>query len=87
MDFFMTILPYVIAIVVLYIVLKIVSLPFKVIIKFVINSILGGMAIFAINYWGASYGIFIGINIFTSIFVGITGVPGVLLLLILSYFI
>ena len=41
MDFFMTILPYVIAIVVLYIVLKIVSLPFKVIIKFVINSILG----------------------------------------------
>lgn len=87
MDFFMIIMPYLIAILLLCIVLKIVSVPFKVITKFIINSLLGAIAILAINYWGASYGLFIGLNIFTSVFIGIAGVPGVALLLLLTNFV
>lgn len=54
------------------------------IIKLILNSILGGILIYFINYFGASIGMHIGLNIATSVFVGVLGVPGVLLLLALS---
>ena len=87
MDFLISILPFLITILVLFIILKLVSMPFKVIIRFLLNSVLGGLAILVINYIGASYGFGIGLNIFTSVFVGITGMPGVLILFLLNYFI
>ena len=87
MDFLISILPFLITILVLFIILKLVSMPFKVIIRFLLNSVLGGLAILVINYIGTSYGVYIGLNIFTSVFVGITGLPGVLVLFLLNYFI
>ena len=38
-------------------------MPFKVIIRFLLNSVLGGLAILVINYIGTSYGVGIGLNI------------------------
>ena len=87
MDFLISILPFLITILVLFIILKLVSMPFKVIIRFLLNSVLGGLSILVINYIGTSYGVYIGLNIFTSVFVGITGLPGVLVLFLLNYFI
>lgn len=86
MNFFLTVLPYIVTVIILYIILKLVAVPFKVIVKLILNSVLGGLAILIINYFGASYGICIGLNIFTSVFVGITGLPGVLVLILLTYF-
>jgi len=61
---------------------KMLILPIKLIIKLIINSLLGGLIILAINWIGATVNLHIGLNIFTSMFVGILGIPGAILLLI-----
>ena len=48
----MTFIPYIIAILVLFVVLKILSLPMRIIIKFIINAIVGGIVIIIINLFG-----------------------------------
>ncbi len=83
MDF-NNILTYVACIVFLFIFGKIFILPLKSILKLVINSILGGVLIFIINLIGANFGFHIGINVVTSIFVGLLGLPGAGLLIILQ---
>lgn len=77
------IITFIITVAVLFIILKVISAPFRLLIKFLINSILGGLLIYILNIFGAG----IGINIFTTIFVGITGLPGAILLIILNKFI
>ena len=56
----------------------------KKVLKLVINSILGGLTIFLINVIGGIWGFHIGLNIFTSILVGILGLPGVVCLVIVK---
>ena len=58
--------------------------PLKNIIKLVINSILGGVLIYIINIIGMNFGFHIGLNLITSIVVGILGLPGAILLIILK---
>lgn len=72
---------------VFWIVGKIFSVPIKAIFKLIINSILGGFLIFIINTIGAAWNFHIGLNIITSVIVGILGVPGAILLVILKMFI
>lgn len=54
--------------------------------KLILNSILGGILIYLINYFGASIGMHIGLNVVTSVFVGFFGMPGALLLLAVKLF-
>ena len=54
--------------------------------KLILNSILGGILIYIINYFGASIGMHIGLNVVTSVFVGFFGIPGALLLLAVKLF-
>ena len=61
---------------------KMLILPIKLIIKLILNSLLGGLIIAVINWIGAVFNLHIGLNIFTAIFVGILGIPGAILLLI-----
>lgn len=63
---------------------KIFILPLKSILKLVLNSVLGGVIIFIVNFIGNAFGFHIGLNIITSIFVGILGIPGAILLIILK---
>ena len=58
--------------------------PIKKVLKLVINSILGGVTIFLINLIGGIWGFHIGLNIFTSILVGLLGVPGVICLIVVK---
>ena len=71
-------------IIILFIVGRIFILPLKKILKLIVNSVLGGVLIYIINFCGASVGFHIGLNIGTSIFVGILGVPGAVFLIILK---
>ena len=48
---------------------KMLILPIKIIIKLILNSILGGLIIVLINWIGAAFNLHIGLNIFTVIFV------------------
>ena len=63
---------------------KIFILPIKKILKLVFNSILGGISIFLINQIGANFGFHIGLNIFTSILVGLLGLPGAICLIVVK---
>lgn len=80
------ILTYLAGICFLFIFGRIFIVPIKKVLKLVINSVLGGISIFLINLVGANFGFHIGLNILTSILVGILGIPGVVCLVIVKLF-
>lgn len=77
-------LSFLVALIVLYIVLKIIAAPVKIIIKLMINAFVGGVVLFLINLVGAGFGFALNITWLTSLIVGIFGVPGVVLVILLQ---
>lgn len=63
---------------------RIFIVPIKKILKLVINSVIGGLIIYIINLFGGSFGFHIGLNFFTSIVVGLLGLPGAVCLIIVK---
>lgn len=83
---FNSIIAFVACIFFLFIFGKIFIIPIKIVWKLVINSVLGGLVIFLINLIGSFWGFHIGLNFITSIFVGILGIPGAIIIIILKMF-
>ena len=83
MDF-NSIIAYVACIFFLFIFGKIFIVPIKTILKLIINSILGGITICVINLIGSFFNFHIGLNLITSIFAGILGIPGVIVIVIIK---
>ena len=77
------IITYLACICFLFIFGRIFIVPIKKILKLIINSILGGLTIFLINLVGGIWGFHIGLNIFTSILVGVLGLPGAVIVKLL----
>lgn len=59
--------------------------PIKIIFKLILNTIIGFLALFAINYLGAFIGITIAVNWINAVIIGVLGVPGVALILLLRW--
>lgn len=78
----MNIISFLIGIFVLVIILKLISLPFKIIIKFIINSIIGGILLSICSFFG------IGITItgWTVLLTGLFGVPGFVIATVITMF-
>ena len=51
--------------------------------KLLLNGILGGLVLFAINALGGLFGLKVGLNPLTALIAGTLGLPGVALVLIL----
>lgn len=83
---FNNIIAYIACIFFLFIFGKVFIVPIKTILKLVLNSVLGGVVIFLINFIGAYFNFHIGLNLITSIFVGLLGIPGVIVLVIIKLF-
>ena len=81
-----SVLIYIACVVGIFIIGKIFAFPMLKILKLVLNSVLGGLFIFIINLIGNVFSFHIGLNYITSIFVGILGIPGAILLIILKLF-
>lgn len=77
-------LSFLVALIILYIVLKIIAAPVKIIIKLMINAFVGGVVLFLINLVGAGFGFALNVTWLTSLIVGIFGVPGVVLVILLQ---
>ena len=77
-------LTYVGAIVLIFLVGKIFLWPIKLVLKLAASSIIGGLAILLINAVGTGLGIFIPLNLISAVIVGVLGIPGAVLLLILT---
>ena len=75
-------LTYIICLIGIFVIGKIFIIPIKWIVKLIINSIIGVILLYIINLIGGIWNFHIGINIITSVFVGILGVPGAILLMI-----
>ena len=83
MDF-NSIIAYIACIFFLFIFGRLFIVPIKTICKLIINSVLGGISIFIINLIGGYFGFHIGLNLITSIFIGILGIPGVIVIIIIK---
>ncbi len=68
----------------LFIVGKIFIVPLKTILKFILNSVIGGFIIIVINFIGGFFNFHIGLNLVTSIFVGILGIPGAIVVVLIK---
>lgn len=75
-----SIITYVACIFFLFIFGRIFIVPIKTILKLVLNSVLGGLTIFIINLIGSFFNFHIGLNLITSIFIGILGLPGAIVI-------
>lgn len=60
--------------------------PGKLLRKILVNSAIGFVSLFVVNYLGASFGIYIDITIWTVLLAGFLGLPGVIILVILARF-
>lgn len=65
---------------------KILIVPIQKILKLIVNSLLGGLIIYVINLIGANFGFHIGLNIVTSMIVGLLGLPGAVVLILIRLF-
>ena len=74
MDF-TTILTFIACICFIFIIGKLFIVPLKIVFRLILNSILGGLIIFIINLFTQSFNFHIGLNLITSIFIGLLGVP------------
>ena len=83
----MPFLTFFLGMLILFVVLKIIALPIKIIIKLMINAAIGGIILFILNLVGASFGFAISITWITALIVGLFGVPGVIIVLILHFLI
>jgi inhibitor of the pro-sigma K processing machinery len=72
----------VIGIVILFILLKILKWPIKIL----VNGIFGVILLYLVNLVGAKYNFYIGINVVTALIAGILGIPGVAALIIFKLF-
>ncbi len=85
MDRGLIILAWIIGVLIVFAFGKAMLLPLKIILRLVINGILGGIAIIIINLIGAPLGFTISLNLFSALVAGILGLPGIILLVILKF--
>lgn len=69
------ILPYIIPLVILIVVLKVLSLPIKLIKRILINSILGGIALYVLAF----FGIVVNLTWWMLVLTGLFGIPGLII--------
>ena len=77
-------LTYAGAIILLFIFGKLFLWPLKIILKLAVNRLIGGAAILLINIIGAEIGIIIPLNMLNALIVGVLGLPGAILLIVLT---
>ncbi|MCH5138336.1 pro-sigmaK processing inhibitor BofA family protein [Clostridiaceae bacterium UIB06] len=77
---------FLVAILGLYILVKVFAWPLKFFLKLIINGVLGVILLLIVNFIGQYFNFYIGINAITAIIAGFFGVPGVIFLIIFKLF-
>ena len=79
-------IPFAVGAIILFAVLIFILKPLRALFKIIINSALGACLLLLYNMVGGSLGLYIGVNAYTALTVGILGIPGFLLIVILKQF-
>lgn len=77
---------FLVAILGLYILVKVFAWPLKILFKLIANAVLGVLLLMLVNFVGQYFNFYIGINAITAIIAGFFGVPGVIFLIIFKLF-
>lgn len=77
-------LAYAAGLLVIYLLAKLFTFSGKVILKIIINSVSGGIVLIVLNLIGSNFGVHLPINIVTGFGVGTLGIPGIILLYLIS---
>lgn len=72
---------FIVGIIVLFILLRVLSLPFRIVWKLITNSVVGALMLWVVNLFGLG----IEITFFKALIAGFFGVPGVLVV-VLAHF-
>lgn len=81
---FGTIGAYLIGLFLLYILGMVLVVPIKILIKLLINGLIGGVVLLLFNLIGGIFNLTIAVNPLNAVIVGFLGIPGVILILILQ---
>ena len=84
MDTISAILMLAAALVLIVVLVKVLAAPIRLLFKLAINAALGFVILFVINFFGEFVGISLGINLINALVAGFLGVPGVILLVLIS---
>ncbi|MGE5507871.1 MAG: pro-sigmaK processing inhibitor BofA family protein [Chitinophagales bacterium] len=69
-----------------YLLARIFFVPLKFIVRLLFNAAVGGILLWLVNLLGRHFGVTVPINPITALVAGFLGVPGVVLVLALQYF-
>ena len=72
---------FIVGIIVLFILLRVLSLPFRIVWKLITNSIVGALMLWVVNLFGLG----IEITFFKALIAGFFGVPGVLVVVLAQF--
>ncbi|NLJ40778.1 MAG: pro-sigmaK processing inhibitor BofA [Clostridiales bacterium] len=76
---------YAAGLVLLYLVGWLLLVPLKMLLKFILNGVLGGIILWLLNLVGGLIHVTIAINPVTALIVGFLGIPGIILILLLQF--
>ena len=77
-------LAYAAGLLIIFFLAKFFAFSGRIILKIIINSICGGIILIVINLIGAGFGIHLPINVVTGFGIGTLGIPGIVLLYLIS---
>lgn len=76
---------YIIGLILVYIVARLLYVPLKLMLRLLVNGVIGLILLWGLNWVGEYWSLHIGINPLTALIAGFLGVPGVVLLIALRY--
>ena len=79
------ILAYAFGLILLYVIGYILLVPIKIIVKLILNGVVGGLALILFNLIGAFVNLHIPINPFTALITGLLGIPGIIMIAFLRF--
>lgn len=71
------------ALILIFLLGRLLLVPIKILLRLLVNSILGAVLLMVINFIGLNFGLLIPLNVVNALTVGILGIPGVIMLLLL----
>ena len=66
--------------------LRLLAKPIRFVFKLLINTVLGFILLWLVNFFGGAIGIALELSLLNALVVGFLGIPGVLLLLAIHFF-
>lgn len=69
---------------ILYIIAKLLTLPLKIILRLLVNGLIGGVLLLILNFIGSFFGFALDITPLSALVAGVFGLPAVIVLILIQ---